>query len=267
MKFPVIDFIDIVVDDFKNNGIKIQSLHSVLGNLNRTNFFKNTILPEISIDEYAQLIFGVFFKITKNYTDAQLENMFKNLTYFIWCTTSSIDTNSQTCNECHGSGAQTCDWCAGNGYDTCTDCDGSGQVTDDDDNTEDCYDCDGSGRVSCNVCDGDGEVYCYNCGGDGQMEGNEYIDYRITLEVALTNKSEYNTLKKNESNNDPKIIDIVENLKYQISLYDISGTLEEGDTALRYVDPDSSYFFGLLKDSKKNDKYSNLSLGYIEYYV
>ena len=84
MKFPVIDFIDIVVSDFKNDGIKIQSLHSVRGNLNRTNFFRNTILPEISIDEYAQLIFGVFFRITKNYTDAQLENMFKNLTYFVY---------------------------------------------------------------------------------------------------------------------------------------------------------------------------------------
>lgn len=267
MKFPIIDFIDIVVDDFKNNNIKIQSLHSVIGNLNRTNFFKNTILPEISIDEYAQIIFGVFFKITKNYTEAQLENMFKNLTYFIWCTTNPINTSSKSCNECYGNGSQTCDWCAGNGSDTCTDCDGSGKVTDDDDNTEDCNNCDGSGRVSCNNCDGDGEMYCNNCDGDGQIQGNEYIDYRITLEVALTNKSEYNTLKKNKAYNDPKIIDIVEDLKYQISLYDTSGTLEEGDPPFRYIDPQSNYFFGLLEDSKKNDKYSNFGLSYIEYYV
>jgi hypothetical protein len=36
MKFPVIDFIDIVVDDFKNDhNVNIESLPSVLGYLNK----------------------------------------------------------------------------------------------------------------------------------------------------------------------------------------------------------------------------------------
>ena len=40
MKFPVIDFIDIIVDDLNNNNIKIEVLSNVVGNLNNQRFFK-----------------------------------------------------------------------------------------------------------------------------------------------------------------------------------------------------------------------------------
>ena len=75
MKFPVIDFIDIIVDDLKSNNIKIESQYGVIGILNKQKFFKNTILPEISIEEYAQIIFGVFFKIKHGYSNEKLEKI------------------------------------------------------------------------------------------------------------------------------------------------------------------------------------------------
>jgi hypothetical protein len=143
MKFPVIDFIDIIVDDLKNNNIKIDSLYGVIGILNKQKFFKNTILPEISIEEYAQIIFGVFFKAKNNYSNEQLEKIFTDITFYIWCDTSYMDSKLDTCDECYGSGSNTCDMCDGSGAQTCSDCDGSGQVTDENDNLDECYDCDG----------------------------------------------------------------------------------------------------------------------------
>ncbi len=71
MKFPVIDFIDIIVDDFNNNNIKIEGLSNVVGNLNNQKFFKSTILPEISLEEYVQIIFGIFLNLN---TDIQMKN-------------------------------------------------------------------------------------------------------------------------------------------------------------------------------------------------
>jgi hypothetical protein len=109
MKFPVIDFIDIIVDDLKSNNIKIESEYSVIGILNKQKFFKNTILPEISIEEYAQIIFGVFFKAKNNYSNEQLEKIFTDITFYIWCETHYIATKSESCDECYGNGSTTCD--------------------------------------------------------------------------------------------------------------------------------------------------------------
>ena len=272
MKFPVIDFIDIMVDEFKNDhNVNIESLPSALSYLNRQRFFKTSILPEISIEEYAQIIFGVFFKMKKNYTNEQLEKLFKNITFFIWCNTSYMETKLESCDECYGNGSTTCDMCDGSGKKTCSDCDGSGQVTDEDDNFEECYDCDGSGTVSCNYCDGEGDVYCHNCNGDGEIQGDEYFDYNLYLVAALTNKSEYNILRKYEAYNDPTIIDTVNDLfgKYTVDLYEYSGTLDEGDSLFssRDITDQSNYFFGLLDDNIKNNKYSNFRIGTIEQYV
>jgi hypothetical protein len=270
MKFPVIDFIDIVVDDFKNDhNVNIESLPSVLGYLNKQRFFKTSILPEISIEEYAQIIFGVFFKMKKNYTNEQLEKLFNDITFYIWCSTYYIETKSESCDECYGNGSTTCDMCDRSGQKTCSDCDGSGQVTDEDGNFEECYDCDGSGTVSCNYCDGEGDVYCHNCDGGGVVTGDEYFDYSLYLVAGLTNKSEYNVLRKYEAYNDPKTIDTVNDLKYTVDLYEYSGTLEEGDSLFnsRDITNQSNYFFGLLGDNIKNDKYSNFRIGTIEEYV
>ena len=43
MKFPLIDFIDIIVDDSKNNNTKIETLYHVVGILNNQRFFKMEI--------------------------------------------------------------------------------------------------------------------------------------------------------------------------------------------------------------------------------
>jgi len=270
MKFPIIDFIDIMVDEFKNDHqVNIESLPSVLGNLNRQKFFKNSILPEISIEEYAQIIFGVYFKMKKNYTNEQLEKLFKDITFYIWCDTHYIENKTESCHECHGSGSATCNMCDGSGKQTCSNCDGSGQVTDEDDNFEECYDCDGSGTVSCDYCDGEGDVYCDNCDGGGVETGDEYFDYSLYLVAALTNKSEYNILRKYEAYNDPTIIDTVNDLKYTVDLYEYSGTLEENDPLFssRDIMHQSNYFFGLLDDSKKDEKFSKFTISFIEEYV
>lgn len=269
MKFPVIDFIDIIVDDFKNNNIKIESLQNVIGNLNNQKFFKSSILPEISIEEYAQIIFGVFFKIKNNYSNEQLEKIFTDITFYIWCDTSYIENKLNSCDECYGNGSNTCEMCDGSGTQTCSDCDGNGKVTDEDDNFEECSDCDGRGTVGCNYCDGEGNVFCNNCDGDGELPGVDTFDYSIYLMAAITNKSEYNVLYKYEAYNDPKTIDIVNDLKYTVDLYEYSGTLVEGDSLFesREIRYQSNYFFGLLDNNKKNDKYSNFRIGTIEEYV
>jgi hypothetical protein len=269
MKFPIIDFIDVIIDEFKSNNIKIESPGSVLGHLNNQKFFKSSILPDISIEEYAQIIFGVFLKIKENYSDDKLETMFKNLTFFIWCETSYLDNNLEGCNECYGRASNTCDTCDGNGRQICSDCDGTGYVTDDEDNTEECYNCDGSGTVNCNDCDGEGYVPCGNCGGDGTISGDEFFDYTIHLIAALMNQNEYKTLNTYKSNNDSDIIEIINNKKYIVNLYQNSGTLEEGDLLFNNGDvkPQNTYFLGLLDDNKKNEKYSNFRIGTIEDYI
>ena len=269
MKFPVIDFIDIIVDDLKSNNIKIESQYGVIGILNKQKFFKNTILPEISIEEYAQIIFGVFFKAKNNYSNEQLEKIFTDITFYIWCDTSYMDSKLDTCDVCYGSGSNTCDMCDGSGAQTCSDCDGSGQVTDENDNLDECYDCDGSGTVGCNYCDGEGEVFCNNCGGDGEIQGDEYFDYSLHLMAAITNKSEYNVLRKYETYNDSNTIEIINDFKYTVSLYEYSSSLEEGDSLFnsREIRNQSNYFFGLLDDNRKNSKYSNFRIGTIEEYV
>jgi len=269
MKFPVIDFIDIIVDDLKNNNIKIESEYGTIGALNKQKFFKNTILPEISIEEYAQIIFGVFFKAKNNYSNEQLEKIFTDITFYIWCDTSYMDNKLDTCDECYGSGSNTCDMCDGSGAQTCSDCDGSGQVTDENDNLDECYDCDGSGTVGCNYCDGEGKVFCNNCGGDGEIIGDEFFDYSLHLMAAITNKSEYNVLRKYEAYNDSDTIEIINDFKYTVSLYEYSSSLEEGDSLFnsREIRNQSNYFFGLLDDNRKNSKYSNFRIGTIEEYV
>ena len=269
MKFPVIDFIDIIVDDLKSNNIKIESEYSVIGILNKQKFFKNTILPEISIEEYAQIIFGVFFKAKNNYSNEQLEKIFTDITFYIWCETHYIATKSESCDECYSNGSTTCDMCDGSGQKTCSDCDGSGQVTDEDGNFEECYDCDGSGTVSCNYCDGEGDVYCHNCDGGGVVTGDEYFDYSLHLMAAITNKSEYNVLRKYKAYNDSDTIEIINDFKYTVDLYEYSSSLEEGDSLFnsREIRSQSNYFFGLLDDNRKNSKYSNFRIGTIEEYV
>ena len=269
MKFPVIDFIDIIVDDLNNNNIKIDVLSNVVGNLNNQRFFKSTILPEISVEEYAQIIFGVFFKIKHGYSNEKLEKMFKNITLYIWCDTSYTDNKMETCDECYGNGSQTCEVCDRSGVVECSECNGTGSVTDDEGDTEDCYDCNGNGNNPCYNCEGEGEVYCNNCDGDGEVQGDEFFDYSLYLMVALMDKSGYKTLYKYKSYNDPDIIEIVNDLEYSIYLYEYSGTLEEGDPLFNTneVTSSSNYFFGLLDDNKKNDKYSNFRIGTIEEYV
>jgi hypothetical protein len=269
MKFPVIDFIDIIVDDFKNNNIKIEGLSYVVGNLNNQKFFKSSILPEISVEEYAQIIFGVFFKIKHGYSNEKLEKMFKTITLYTWCDTSYAENKMETCDECHGNGSQTCEVCDRSGVVECSECYGTGSVTDDEGNTEDCYDCNGNGNNPCNYCDGEGEVFCNNCDGDGEVQGDEYFDYSLYLMAALMDKSDYKTLYKYESYNDPDIIEIVNDLGYSIDLYEYSSSLEEGDSLFnsREIRNQSNYFFGLLDDNKKNDKYSNFRIGTIEEYV
>lgn len=269
MKFPVIDFIDIIVDDLNNNNIKIDVLSNVVGNLNNQRFFKSTILPEISVEEYAQIIFGVFFKIKHGYSNEKLEKMFKNITLYIWCDTNYTDNKMETCDECYGNGSQTCEVCDRSGVVECSECNGTGSVTDDEGDTEDCYDCNGNGNNPCYNCEGEGEVYCNNCDGDGEVQGDEFFDYSLYLMVALMDKSEYKTLYKYKSYNDPDIIEIVNDLEYSIYLYEYSGTLEEGDPLFNTneVTSSSNYFFGLLDDNKKNDKYSNFRIGTIEEYV
>ena len=269
MKFPVIDFIDIIVDDFKNNNIKIEGLSYVVGNLNNQKFFKSSILPEISVEEYAQIIFGVFFKIKHGYSNEKLEKMFKTITLYTWCDTSYTDYKMETCDECHGNGSQTCEICNRDGVVECSECSGTGSVTDDEGNTDDCYDCDGTGNVGCNYCDGEGEVFCDDCDGDGEVQGDEFFDYSLYLMAALMDKSEYKTLYKYKSYNDPDIIEIVNDLEYSIDLYEYSGTLEEGDPLFNTneVTNQNNYFFGLLDNNKKNDKYSNFRIGTIEEYI
>ena len=269
MKFPLIDFIDIIVDDLKNNNTKIETLYHVVGILNNQRFFKSSILPEISVEEYAQIIFGVFFKIKHGYSNEKLEKMFKSITLFIYCSTNYTDNKMETCDECYGNGSQTCEVCDRSGTQTCSDCDGNGKVTDDEGDTEDCYDCDGTGNVGCNYCQGEGEIYCNNCDGDGEVQGDEFFDYSLYLTAGLMDKSEYKTLYKYKSYNDSDIIEIVNDLRYSIDLYEYSGTLEEGDSLFNTNEVVSSsiYFFGLLDNNKKNDKYSNFRIGTIEEYV
>lgn len=269
MKFPVIDFIDIIVDDLKNNNIKIESEYSVIGILNKQKFFKNTILPEISIEEYAQIIFGVFFKAKNNYSNEQLEKIFTDITFYIWCDTSYADNKLDSCDECYGNGSITCDMCDRDGVVECSECKGIGSVTDDEGNTDDCYDCNGNGNNPCNYCDGEGEVFCNNCDGDGEIQGDEYFDYSLHLMAAITNKSEYNVLRKYEAYNDSDTIEIINDFKYTVDLYEYSSSLEEGDSLFnsREIRSQSNYFFGLLDDNRKNSKYSNFRIGTIEEYV
>jgi hypothetical protein len=269
MKFPIIDFIDVIIDEFKSNNIKIESPGSVLGHLNNQKFFKSSILPDISIEEYAQIIFGIFLKIKENYSDDKLETMFKNLTFFIWCETGYIDTKSETCYECHGRGSNDCDICDGNGQQICSDCDGTGYETDDEDNTEECYHCDGSGTVSCDECYGEGEVSCVSCDSNGDIPTDDFFDYAIYLIAALMNQNEYKTLNTYKSNNDSDIIEIINNKKYIVNLYQNSGTLEEGDLLFNNGDvkPQNTYFLGLLDYYKKNEKYSNFRIDTIEDYI
>jgi hypothetical protein len=269
MKFPVIDFIDIIVDDLKSNNIKIESEYSVIGILNKQKFFKNTILPEISIEEYAQIIFGVFFKAKNNYSNEQLEKIFTDITFYIWCETNYTDNKLDSCDECHGSGSQTCEVCDRDGVVECSECKGIGSVTDDEGNTDDCYDCNGNGNNPCNYCDGEGEVFCNNCDGDGEIQGDEYFDYSLHLMAAITNKSEYNVLRKYKAYNDSDTIEIINDFKYTVDLYEYSSSLEEGDSLFnsREIRSQSNYFFGLLDDNRKNSKYSNFRIGTIEEYV
>jgi len=269
MKFPLIDFIDIIVDDLKNNNTKIETLYHVVGILNNQRFFKSSILPEISVEEYAQIIFGVFFKIKHGYSNEKLEKMFKSITLFIYCSTNYTDNKMETCDECYGNGSQTCDVCDRSGTQTCSDCDGNGKVTDDEGDTEDCYDCDGTGNVGCNYCQGEGEIYCNNCDGDGEVQGDEFFDYSLYLTAGLMDKSEYKTLYTYKSYDDSDILEIISDLRYSIDLYEYSGTLEEGDSLFNTNEVVSSsiYFFGLLDNNKKNDKYSNFRIGTIEEYV
>jgi RecJ-like exonuclease len=180
-----------------------------------------------------------------------------------------MDNKLDTCDECYGSGSNTCDMCNGSGAQICSDCDGSGQVTDENDNLDECYDCDGSGTVGCNYCDGEGKVFCNNCGGDGEIIGDEYFDYSLHLMAAITNKSEYNVLRKYEAYNDSDTIEIINDFKYTVSLYEYSSSLEEGDSLFnsREIRNQSNYFFGLLDDNRKNSKYSNFRIGTIEEYV
>jgi len=225
MKFPLIDFIDIIVDDLKNNNTKIETLYHVVGILNNQRFFKSSILPEISVEEYAQIIFGVFFKI--------------------------------------------CEVCDRSGVVECSECNGTGSVTDDEGDTEDCYDCNGNGNNPCYNCEGEGEVYCNNCDGDGEVQGDEFFDYSLYLAAGLMDKSEYKTLYTYKSYDDSDILEIINDLRYSIDLYEYSGTLEEGDSLFNTneVVSSSNYFFGLLDNNKKNDKYSNFRIGTIEEYV
>lgn len=268
MKFPVIDFIDIIVDDLNSNNIKIQSLSNVMGVLNGQKFFKSSILPEISVEEYAQIIFGVFFKIKNNYSNENLEKMFKNITLIIWCDTSYDDYKQKTCDECYGSGASTCSKCSGIRAVECPECDGTGSV-DDDEGEVTCDNCSGVGIITCDNCGGDGDVYCDNCGGDGEVQGDEYFDYSMQLIAALMNKNEYKTLYTYKSHDDPDSIDIVNNAKYLVDIYEYSGTLEDGDPLFMSGDvkSQSNYFLGLLDEYKKNDKYSNFRIGTIEEYM
>jgi hypothetical protein len=87
--------------------------------------------------------------------------------------------------------------------------------------------------------------------------------------AALMDKSDYKTLYKYESYNDPDIIEIVNDLGYSIDLYEYSSSLEEGDSLFnsREIRNQSNYFFGLLDDNRKNSKYSNFRIGTIEEYV
>ncbi len=120
------DFIDIIVDDLKNNNTKIETLSHVVGILNHQRFFKSSILPEISVEEYAQIIFGVFFKVKHGYSNEKLEKMFKSITLFIYCSTNYTDNKVDTCDECHGSGSQTCEVCDRSGVVECSECNGTG---------------------------------------------------------------------------------------------------------------------------------------------
>jgi hypothetical protein len=269
MKFPVIDFIDIIVDDLKNNNTKIETLYHVVGILNNQRFFKSSILPEISVEEYAQIIFGVFFKIKHGYSNEKLEKMFKSITLFIYCSTNYTDNKMETCDECYGNGSQTCEVCDRSGVVECSECNGTGSVTDDEGDTEDCYDCNGNGNNPCYNCEGEGEVYCNNCDGDGEVQGDEFFDYSLYLTAGLMDKSEYKTLYTYKSYDDPDIIEIISDLRYSIDLYEYSGTLEEGDSLFNTNEVVSSsyYFFGLLDNNKKNDKYSNFRIGTIEEYI
>ena len=62
------------------------------------------------------------------------------------------ETESITCDDCHGRGSET---------ETCTSCGGSGQIEDEDGEMETCDECDGSGSV---------EEECSYCGGDGEYD-------------------------------------------------------------------------------------------------
>ena len=269
MKFPVIDFIDIIVDDLNNNNIKIEGLSNVVGNLNNQKFFKSSILPEISVEEYAQIIFGVFFKIKHGYSNEKLEKMFKTITLYTWCDTSYTENKMETCDECHGNGSQTCEVCDRDGVVECSECKGIGSVTDDEGDTEDCYDCNGNGNNPCYNCDGEGEVFCDNCDGDGEVKGDEFFDYSLYLTAGLMDKSEYKTLYTYKSYDDSDILEIISDLRYSIDLYEYSGTLEEGDSLFNTNEVVSSsiYFFGLLNNDEKDKKYSDFKIGTIERYI
>jgi len=82
-------------------------------------------------------------------------------------------------------------------------------------------------------------------------------------------KSEYKTLYTYKSYDDSDILEILNDLRYSIDLYEYSGTLEEGDPLFNTneVTNQNNYFFGLLDDNKKNDKYSNFRIGTIEEYI
>jgi RecJ-like exonuclease len=195
--------------------------------------------------------------------------MFKTITLFIFCSTNYADNKIDTCDECYGNGSQTCEVCDRGGVVECSECKGIGSVTDDEGDTEDCYDCNGNGNNPCYNCDGEGDVFCDNCGGDGEVKGDEFFDYSLYLTAGLMDKSDYNILRKYEAYNDSEIIDTINDLKYTVDLYEYSGTLEEGDSLFNSNDvmSSSNYFFGLLDDYKKNDKYSNFRIGTIEEYI
>jgi len=285
MKFPIIDIIDIIVDELSNDEKIMYSLNNIVGELNRRKFFKN-ILTDMTVEEYAQIIFGVFFKLQKGYSDNDLKKIFDNISIFWWLETDILENQNNECEECLGSGDIECRWCDGSGTDECSNCGGKGQIncqTCDGDGTDsegdsceecngdgyvNCDDCDGSGQETCTNCDGDRYVECNECGGDGIVEGDQYFEYTAYLVAGLTTKSEFRTLEKFEAYNDPKIKDIVGDLKYSVNLYDYSGTVTEGDYIFQNdeIESQSVYFLGLLKD-EKNQKFSNINFGEIENHI
>lgn len=285
MKFPIIDIIDIVVEELSNNEKIIYSLNNIVGELNRRKFFKN-ILTDITVEEYAQIVFGIFFKLQKEYSDNDLKKIFDNISIFWWLETSQLENENNECENCFGGGYSECTWCDGGGTEDCSNCSGKGEINcqscdgnGNDDEGDSCGECSGDGSVKCDNCNGMGQEQCSNCDGErfvecnecdgsGIVSGDQYFEYTAYLVAGLTTKSEFRTLEKFEAYNDPKIRDIVGYLKYSVNLYEYSGTVTEGDYIFQNdeIESQSVYFLGLLKDEKKQ-KFSNVNFGEIENYI